>query len=272
MPPCASWQGTHDLRRLCAASSPQPPRCAHAVAALCLLLAAAPLAWADTDCRLAFERWAKQSSTSVRAAPQGSSGRGGCIPTEAVRKELLDELARTRTLCAGASVPTDQSLGQIRTLLNINRAFIASLAVCDADAADVGPGWDTKSAPIPEKPLIAAPPPVPPKPVVVAPPPAPPKPVVTAQPPTPPCIEVSPAKDETYALINRRCRGHTVLAVIEMRSAEGETTCRGYTITQSLAVRTARDVPPRVNHECIATQGPCNKDRLGNMFPECDWE
>lgn len=268
MAACAGWLGTHEGRR--PASSRRPPRRAHALAVLCLLLALAPLARANTECRLSFERWVKQSATSVRAAPQGSGGRGGCIPTEAARKELLDELARTRTLCTES--PSDPSAGQVRTLLNINRSFIASLAICDADSADGGAGWGAKPAPVAEKPLIAAPPPAPPLPVVVAPPPpAPPKPVAATPPPSPPCLEVSAGKDE-HTLINRRCRGHTVLAVIEMRSAEGETVCRGYTITQSLAVRAAKDSPLRVNYECVATQGPCNRDRLGNMFPECDWE
>jgi hypothetical protein len=242
------------------------------VAVLCLLLALAPLARANTECRLAFERWVKQSTTSVRTAPQGSGGRGGCIPTETLRKGLLDELARTRTLCGDS--PPDSSAGQVRTLLNINRSFIASLAVCDADSGDGGAVLGAKPAPVQEPPQIAAPPqPVvvaPPKPVVVAPPPAP-KPVVAAPPPSPPCLEVGVGKDE-YALINRRCRGHTVLAVIEMRNADGETVCRGYTINQGVAVPAVKDTSPKVNYECVATQATCNKDRLGNMFPECDWE
>jgi hypothetical protein len=28
---------------------------------------------------------------------------------------------------------------------------------------------------------------------------------------------------------------------------------------------------PRINYECVASLGGCNKDRLGDMFPECDW-
>ena len=47
--------------------------------------------------------------------------------------------------------------------------------------------------------------------------------------------------------------------------------CKGYSIGQSLAVRTAGSAPPRINHECVLSQGPCNRDRLENMFPECDW-
>jgi hypothetical protein len=195
---------------------------------------------------------------------QSESQRGACIPSEAVRQELLGALARTRGLCA------DSGQGATRTVLDINQTFIASLAVCrsdtTADTPKAEPGVEKEpkvAVPIPAPPPTPKPPPHPPKPVVVAPPPAPP--------PTPPCLEVAPAKEEQYALVNRRCRGHTVLAVIETRGAGGETVCKGYSISQSLAVRTAGSAPPRINHECVLSQGPCNRDRLENMFPECDW-
>jgi hypothetical protein len=254
------------------------------LAAVGALSALAPPAGADTDCRLAFERWAKQSATYLRVVPHSQSqGRGACVPNEAVRRQLLEELGRTRTVCSVAA--TDENLAQARTVLNINQGFISSLAVCDSDAADAGAGWATKSAPTaqppepPPRPVAVTPPaspkpvaavPPPPRPVAVPPPPAP-KPAVAAPPPTPPCLEIAPASEKEYALVNRRCRGHTVIAVIETRGGEGETVCRGYTITQSLSVRAPKNAPPRVNHECVTTNGSCNKDRLGNMFPECDW-
>ena len=236
------------------------PRWRRAAATLGGLLAISPLASAQSDCQAAFERWTKLSS--ARVVPQSGSQRGACIPSETVRQELLGALARTRGLCA------DSGQGATRTVLDINQTFIASLAVCHSDATtDTAPSWTTKAAPGPEKPAVAVPPPAsPPKP-----PPAPPKAVVVAPPPTPPCLEVTPAKEEQYALVNRRCRGHTVLAVIETRGAGGETVCKGYSISQSLAVRTAGSAPPRINHECVLSQGPCNRDRLENMFPECDW-
>jgi hypothetical protein len=81
---------------------------------------------------------------------------------------------------------------------------------------------------------------------------------------------VARTQNDTFALVNHRCRGHTVLAVIETKSASGETLCKGYAIGQSQAVRSS-SAPPRVNYECVLSQGPCNKDRLGDMFPECDW-
>jgi hypothetical protein len=95
--------------------------------------------------------------------------------------------------------------------------------------------------------------------------------------PTPPCLEivaaqsVSPEQGGNFALVNRRCRGHTVLAVIETQAATGETVCTGHTIGQGLAVRAPLATPPRINYECVSGQGSCTKERLGDMFPECDW-
>jgi hypothetical protein len=233
------------------------------------VLAIAPLAWAQSDCQQAFERWTKLSGARVRVVSPAESQKGACIPTETVRQELLAALARTRSVCA----ESHQNAQQTRTLLNINQTFIASLVVCDSDAADTAPTSTAKPAPAPEKPKVAVPLPAPPpppkpppaaqKPVVAAPPPAPP--------PTPPCLEISPRSAEQFALVNRGCRGHTVLAVIETRGAGGETVCKAYSINQSLAVRTSGAAPPRINHECVLSQGPCNKGRLESMFPECDW-
>jgi hypothetical protein len=301
------------MRRFAAAGS--------ALATCGLLLAVGPHAWADGECELAFEKWAKMSS--ARIVPQSANGRGACVPTETVRNELLDGLASARGICA--EFGSDQSQRQTRTLLNINQSFVASLVVCpSSDSADGGEAWSTKSAPVPEKPVVsspaavppppksaitapvpdrpktvvAAPPPAPPtaapaavppppkapvaapvparpKTVVAAPPPAPPtpaapQPAAPASPPSPPCLEISPTQSNSYALVNRRCAGHTVLAVIETRGPGGETACRGYAISQSLAVR-AGATPPRLNYECVLSPGPCNRLRLGDMFPECDW-
>jgi hypothetical protein len=223
-----------------------------AVAALAMLPAIAPFAWAQSECQVAFEKWTKLSDARLRKEVGG--GRGACVPSEAVRAELLAALTRTRGLCDATQ----------STLLNINQTFIISLAVCEADTADSPPA--VTPAP-PESPKVAAPLPVAPPP----PPPAPPKPAVVAPPPSPPCLEIAPGKDEQFALVNRRCRGHTVLAVIETRGAAGETVCKGYSISQSLAVRTSGTAPPRINLECVLSQGPCNRDRLESMFPECDW-
>jgi hypothetical protein len=261
------------------------------LAALATLLSGAPPAWAQSDCSTAFERWAKLSS--MRVIPQSDAARGACVPTDAVRSDLLEGLSRVRGVCAESGQG-----GQTADMLNANLSFIASLAVCppppgasSPSNADAGDGWVTKSAPYVDKPKVAAPPPPAPPPaaptggprlLTPAPPPAPPRAVAavpapvgpvpgapSASAPTPPCLEVARAPNDTFALVNHRCRGYTVLAVIETQSG-GETACKGYAIAQSLAVRSPA-APPRVNYECILSQGPCNKDRLGDMFPECDW-
>jgi len=226
-----------------------------AAAAFGALLAVVPFASAQTDCQTAFERWAKLSSARVRGTAQ-NEGRGDCIPSEAMRQELLTALVRTKGLCAGADH------GATRTMIDINQSFVTALVLCRPDPADPPPPAEEK---IVEPPQPPTPPPAP------KPPPPPPKVVAAPPPPSPPCLEISPGKAEQFALVNRRCRGHTVLAVIETRGAGGETVCKGYSINQSLAVRTAGNAPPRINHECVLSAGPCNRTRLENMFPECDF-
>jgi hypothetical protein len=106
--------------------------------------------------------------------------------------------------------------------------------------------------------------------VVAAPVPSP-APPAAGPPPSPPCIDISPAQNGSFALVNQKCRGHTVLAVIETAGTGSETACRGYAINYTLALRGPPARPPRINYECVVGQGSCNKDRLGDMFPECDW-
>ena len=227
---------------------------------------------------LAISPWHRRRTTARphsrggrSSAARGWCRRAGASAVPASRARPCARSCWARSPARGGFAADSQSGRDTRTVLDINQTFIASLVVCHSDTtADTTP---TKEEPGLEKPKVAvplpAPPPAPkpppalPKPVVVAPPPAPP--------PTPPCLEITPAKEEQYALVNRRCRGHTVLAVIETRGAGGETVCKGYSIGQSLAVRTAGSTPPRINHECVLSQGPCNRDRLENMFPECDW-
>jgi hypothetical protein len=265
------------------------------LATIGLLLAAGPQAAANSECQAAFERWAKISA--ARVVPQSSNGRGACVPSEDVRTGLLDGLTLARGICADAT--------ETKSLLAINQRFIASLGVCPS-SENAGAGWGAKSAPSEERPRISAPivgpapaaprvappppravPPAPPPRAAVPPPPIaeppapPPRPAVAAPPPapsaaagpppSPPCLELSPAQNGSAALVNRRCRGHTVLAVIETPGASGETVCRGYSINYTLAVRASGASAPRINYECVAGQGPCNKGRLGDMFPECDW-
>jgi hypothetical protein len=240
--------------------------------ALGLALAKGAGAQTGSDCQLAFEKWAAISTT--RVVPRGSDERGGCIPSEEARRDLLEGLSRARAICAEVT-STDQSIQQTRTMLYINQNFINGLGICppsDTTTAAAG-SWSAKATanplPPPPPPQAAAPLPAPPRPAVI-PPPAAPKTAAAAPPPTPPCIEMSRAQNDSYALVNRRCSGHTVLAVVETRSAKGEIECRAYTVNHSLAVP-APTAPPRINYECVASQATCNKDRLGDMFPECEW-
>jgi hypothetical protein len=249
-------------------------------ATLGLLLAGADSPWAQTSCQAAFEKWAQMSETQVRR------GQGGCVPSESVRRSLLESLAQARGLCGDSS---DASSQPTRVMISINQSFIASLGVCRTQSADVEEdGWSSKAAPEKPPPKIAAPliaptpPPSPPpvtggprpsvitpKPVGVVPPVPPPKAEASTAAPKPPCLEVGAVQGEVYSFINRRCKGHTVLAVIETRTASGQAACKGYTVGAGVNLRGSS--APRVNYECVANAGGCNKDRLGDMFPECDW-
>jgi hypothetical protein len=257
----------------------RPASAAATAAALGLLLAVSERSSAQTDCQATFEKWAQMSNAQVRRV-QDAGGAGACIPSEAARRSLLDALERASSLCGDSS---NASLQPTRTLISINQSFITSLSLCQTESANANDGWSSKTAPDAEAPpKIAAPlaPPKPPtvtggpRPAVIA--PAPPKPAVVTPPketataaPKPPCLEVAAPQGDVYALVNRRCKGHTVLAVIETRAASGETTCKGYSVGVGVNLRGA--AAPRINYECVASLGGCNKERLGDMFPECDW-
>jgi hypothetical protein len=249
-------------------------------AALGLVLVVAERSWAQGDCQAAFEKWALMSSAQVRRMQEGG-GHGACIPSESARRGLLEALGRARALCGDSS---DVRLQPTRTLININHSFITSLGVCRTESASADEGWSIKTAPSletpPAKTAAPLPPPKPPpatggpRPSVI--PPAPPKAVAVAPPketaaaaPKPPCLEVAAPQGDVYALVNRRCKGHAVLAVIETSAASGETACKGYEVGVGVNLRGAK--APRVNYECVASLAGCNKDRLIDMFPECDW-
>jgi hypothetical protein len=198
-------------------------------------------------CQAAFTAWVKLSDRYVRIVqPSGtdnrSDGRGACIPSEAVRMELLDELIRTRARCAEPSSERDQKPQQAQTMLDINEGFIASLKVCPGGGASAATGWTTKATP-----TISAP-----------------KPVARA------CLQISHPKQDYYTLTNRHCSGRTVVAVIETRATAGKIQCKAYTIDQALALRSRTD-KPHVNHECVLNQDRCSKEHLSQMFPECEW-
>jgi hypothetical protein len=203
-------------------------------------------ALAEGDCQLTFEIWAKRSEREVRVeqprqANTPTNEPGSCVSNEAVRQQLLDGLVRIRARCGQPTSWLDKSPEQMKTVLDVNESFIATLPVCGAGRAETA----TTSEPTP----VAK------------------KEATTRG----PCLQVSHVKLERYALVNRRCTGKTILAVVETRGATGQIKCKAYTIGQTLAVRTSTDAPPHVNHECVLDEGRCSKEHLGLMFPECDW-
>jgi hypothetical protein len=208
-----------------------------------LLLSLPPEMAAARDCQADFVAWVKLSERRLQQPQGNDADRGACIPTEDVRKELLNGLARTRALCEAASSWTDVSPQQTKTMIGINENFIASLPVCRAQPAEKGTDWATKSSPAPGKRRAAS----------------------------PPCLQLLPSKPGEFALMNKRCAGESILAVIETSDELGKAVCKAYTIRRSLTLRTTKNGPPRVNHECVLSQDRCTKDRIGSMFPECDW-
>lgn len=220
------------------------------LAAVTLLVLHGSDASAQGSCQDAFAAWAKLSERHVRAVQQSrGDARGACLASEAVRKELLDELIRTRARCTESS--SDPSSQQARTILAINENFIVSLGVCPGEEASAATGWATKPAPTVSAPKAA--------------------PSASAPKAVPrPCLQISHPKQEHYTLTNRHCAGKAVLAIVETRGTAGKVECKAYTIHQALALRTHAD-KPYVNHECVLNQDRCSKEHLGRMFPECDW-
>jgi hypothetical protein len=259
-----------------------------------LLSVVAELAVAS-ECQTSFEAWVKLSETRLHDQQQRqANGANACVPSETVRKELLDGLARCLELCKASWSSPDTSPQQTKMMIDVNESLIAALPLCRTDAEERGADWMTKASPVPSQgpvpaPSVAAPPqhpapapPIPaptqrpaPAPSVAAPAqrpaPAPPITAPTQRPvPTPPCLQLSQLPREQYALINRGCTGYSVLAVVETPVASGKTECKSYIIRDKLTLRVATGTMPRVNHECVLNQVLCTKNHIGNMFPECD--
>ena len=238
-----------------------------ATLAMVLLLSVVAELAAASECQSSFEAWVKLSETLLRDQQRQTNGTSGCVPSETVRKELLDRLARCLEQC-NASSSSDASPQQTKTLININGSLIAALPLCRTDAEEKGTDWMTKASPVPSQGPVPAP-------SVAAPPqhpaPAPPIAAPTQRPvPVPPCLQLSQLPREQYALINRGCTGYSVLAVVETPVASGKTECKSYVIRDKLTLRVATGTMPRVNHECVLNQVLCTKNHIGNMFPECD--
>jgi hypothetical protein len=214
-----------------------------ATLALTLLVAIAPHARAEGECERGFAWWAKLSKARVRASPP-SDDRGACLESEDVRRELLDGLARNRRACDSATSSLGQSLQQTKTMIDVNDGFIRSLGICPKEErAAVGKGWATKLQAAARKPTA----------------------------PTGGCLELTHTKSEGHTLVNRHCAGHTVLAVVETRDADGKTACKTYSVSDTLPMGNDRTASLKVNHECVLNRGTCTSKRVGSMFPECTW-
>jgi hypothetical protein len=87
----------------------------------------------------------------------------------------------------------------------------------------------------------------------------------------PPCLHVSSSKAAELVISNLRCRGETVLAVVETSDQSGKSDCKAYSIRESFTLRAGHKGLPRINHECILNQRGCTRDHISSMFPECDW-
>ena len=210
------------------------------VAALLLVAAALP-AWAQETCSAAFAQWVKLSEshiskpTGTPSADQGS--RGPCIAGEPQRQELLRALASVRDRCQ-ASTATDAETEHVRMMIGINESFIGSVALCPSEAS--------------HKEVAKA-----------EGPPATPR----ARPRQ--CLQVSRVATNRHAVINGRCNGTTVLAVIETQAPSGTISCKAYAVETRIAVQ-GKD-PLTLNFECAVDQKKCTRERVAAMFPECDW-
>jgi hypothetical protein len=228
------------------------------LAMLAVLPGTTGAARAQSECATTFERWSKLSASRTRAQP-AAVGQEACLPSEGVRADLLQALAKSRSLCDGGLFP-DQATKQTKDMIDINSSVISSMPICrpaeqPAKAIDPDP-----TPPRPRREEQAAKP--------IDPDPTPPRPPRLRQ---RACLDIAQAGPERFVLANRKCTGSNVLAVIEKKGPSGKIDCKAYTINRQLAVGTLRDAAPHINYECVLREGNCTKDYVAAMFPECDW-
>jgi hypothetical protein len=234
--------------------------------ALAMLLGSAISAHAQSECVTTFERWSKLSASRTRAQP-AAVGQEACLPSEGVRADLLQALAKSRSLCEGGLFP-DQATKQTKDMIDINSSVISSMPICrpveqPAKAIEPEP---TPSRPRREEQAARSREEQAAKPIDP-----------DATPPRPPrvrqraCLDIAQTGPERFVLANRKCTGNNVLAVIEKKGPSGKTDCKAYTINRQLQVATLRDAPPQINYECVLREGNCTKDYVATIFPECDW-
>jgi hypothetical protein len=240
------------------------------LAALALLLGTASTSHAQGECAGAFERWSKLSAARTRAQTV-ASGQEACLPSEAVRADLLQALGKARSICDAAPF-SDQSVKLTKEMIDINASAISMVAVCRAEPAPAKE-HPVREQPIREQPIREQPvreQPVREQPAVaraIEPEPAPARQRVRQR----VCLDVSQAAPERFVFANYKCRGRSVLVVIEKKGPSGRIDCKGYAISRQLTVATLRDARPHINYECLLDEGGCNKAHVASIFPECDW-
>jgi hypothetical protein len=233
---------------------------------LAALLGTAAGARAQSECATTFERWSKLSASRTRTQP-AAVGQEACLPSEGVRADLLQALAKARSLCEGGLFP-DQATKQTKDMIDINSSVITSIPICrpveqpakaiEPDPTPQRPRREEQAA-RPREEHAAKP---------IDPDPTPQRPPRVRQ---RACLDVAQAGPERFVLANRKCTGNNVLAVIEKKGPSGKTDCKAYTIYRQLQVGTFRDAAPQINYECVLREGNCTKDYLATIFPECDW-
>ena len=241
--------------------------------ALAVLLGTVSASRAQSECTGAFERWSKLSASRTRTQP-AASGQEACLQSEGVRADLLQALAKARGICDAA---LDQSAKQTKEMIDINASAIGTVPVCRAEPVPA------KEQPVREQPIRQQPAreqPIREQPVreqpareqaaaarPIEPEPAPVRQRVRQR----VCLDVSQAAPERFVLANHKCRGRSVLVVIEKRGPSGRIECKGYAISRQLTIATLRDARPHINYECLLDEGGCNKAQVATIFPECDW-
>jgi hypothetical protein len=241
--------------------------------ALVAWLATAGPSRAQSECVGAFERWSKLSASRTRTQ-QAAGGQEACLQSEGVRADLLQALARARSVCDAA---LDQSSRQTKDMIDINASAIGTVAICRVEPVPARE-QPVRELPIREQPARQQPvreQPIREQPVreqsaaarPVEPEPAPVRQKLRQR----VCLDVSQAAPDRFVLANQKCRGRSVLVVIEKRGASGRIECKGYAISRQLTIATLRDARPHINYECLLDEGGCNKAQVATIFPECDW-
>jgi hypothetical protein len=251
--------------------------------ALAVLLGAVSASRAQSECVGAFERWSKLSASRQRAQV-AAGGQEACLQSEGVRADLLRALAKARSICDAA---LDQSAKQTKEMIDINASAIGTVPVCRPEPVP------TREQPVREQPIREQPvreqpireqpvreQPIREQPVREQPIREQPATARAIEPESAPvrqrvrqrvCLDVSQASPERFVLANHKCRGRSVLVVIEKKGPSGRIECKGYAISRQLTVATLRDARPHINYECLLDEGGCNKEQVATIFPECDW-